>query len=148
MADNVRRAVTPLLPGVDAAHLEIVVGALEIAVEARCFDEDAHDECHAALVAAGYDADAATRRCVEIAVALGLATYVDDRGGERDGRPLRIYAAAGVAAVAALAVVLRMKDGRGIALVAEYWTTALTALILAPVFHGLRGQRMGPDSDD
>ena len=44
MADYVRREVAPLLNDCDVNTLEIVVGALEVAVEAREFDEDDRSE--------------------------------------------------------------------------------------------------------
>jgi hypothetical protein len=35
MADYVRRRIAPLLPGLDAEYLELIVGELEIATETR-----------------------------------------------------------------------------------------------------------------
>lgn len=153
MADFVRREVEPLLLGVDVARVEMLVGELEIAVEARAFDEDTSEEVYDALVSAGYGDAAATRRTGEIAVALGLARWDDDDAQAAappvvDDRPFRIYGACAVAFVAAVAAMLRMESGRGIALIAEHWTTGLTLVVLVPVFHGLRGQTIGGGDDD
>lgn len=80
MADYVRRRIAPLLPGLEAEYLELIVGELEIATETRqCVSaKDDDDDVAAAVLdileAAGYAASRAAAKvdCERILLQLEL----------------------------------------------------------------------------
>ena len=73
MADFVRPAVEPLLPGLDPNVFELIVGDLEICVESGDLEE-ARELVGSMLVDEGYspNAAAADRKCAEIFASLGF----------------------------------------------------------------------------
>lgn len=90
---------------------------------------------------AGYAPADARRRCGELAVALGLASYEDDNLDE-PARPWMLIGALVATIFAAVAALLSMENGKGLALIAESWQTVLVGVMLLPVFASLKGNVM------
>ena len=134
MADYIRRVAEPMLQDLDAETREIAIGALEIACESREFESD---EVVDIFIESGFPEAEAERRCDELRAALGY-------GDDDDARPWLAYAIAAGGVVAAAACLLRLEDGRGIALIAEHYQTALMGIALIPVLNSLKGQRLNP----
>ena len=85
MADYVRRAIRPLLPGLAAQQLEFIVGELEIATESHEADE-AYEDIVEILLSAGYseDAAAAEAKCRAVLAVLGLTAGGSSCGSAGD----------------------------------------------------------------
>ena len=131
-----------MLQDLDAETREIAIGALEIACESREFESD---EVVDIFIESGFPEAEAERRCDELRAALGYGDGDGDGDGDDDdARPWLAYAIAAGGVVAAAACLLRLEDGRGIALIAEHYQTALMGIALIPVLNSLKGQRLNP----
>ena len=97
----------------------------------------------------------ARRRCGELRRALGYgdaggAADDGDAGGVdyEDQRPLAVYAFVALVVVGVVAWLLRLEEGEGIRLICEHYHTCLMGVVLIPVFHSLRGQKLALDGHD
>ena len=155
MADYIRRTADPFLDDLDAETKEMMIGALEIACESREFETD---EVEDIFVGSGCSSEVARRRCGELRRALGYGGAGDaaDDGGAADDcgvdyedqRPLAVYAFVALVVVGVVAWLLRLEEGEGIRLICEHYHTCLMGVVLIPVFHSLRGQKLALDGHD
>ena len=158
MADYIRRTADPFLDDLDAETKEMMIGALEIACESREFETD---EVEDIFVGSGCSSEVAQRRCGELRRALGYGGAGDagdagddgdaaDDGGVdyEDQRPLAVYAFVALVVVGVVAWLLRLEEGEGIRLICEHYHTCLMGVVLIPVFHSLRGQKLALDGHD
>ena len=149
MADYIRRTADPFLDDLDAETKEMMIGALEIACESREFETD---EVEDIFVGSGCSSEVARRRCGELRRALGYGGAGDaaDDGGVdyEDQRPLAVYAFVALVVVGVVAWLLRLEEGEGIRLICEHYHTCLMGVVLIPVFHSLRGQKLALDGHD
>ena len=132
MADFIRRDTAQLLQDVPESTKEAIVGALEVALEHRDWEED-RDDVYELLLRANV-ADAALR-CDKLAAAIGLlsAELLDDS----DEEPAWVSVAVKVfvvCAVAALAIAARDELS---------WPMVATVLALGAAAYALRGETLG-----
>ena len=132
MADFIRRDTAQLLQDVPESTKEAIVGALEVALEHRDWEED-RDDVYELLLRANV-ADAALR-CDKLAAAIGLLS--DELLDDSDEEPAWVAVAVKVfvvCAVAALAVAAR--DDLS-------WPMVATVLALGAAAYALRGETLG-----
>ena len=85
----------------------------------------------------------------EYAERLADGGAADDGGVDyEDQRPLAVYAFVALVVVGVVAWLLRLEEGEGIRLICEHYHTCLMGVVLIPVFHSLRGQKLALDGHD
>ena len=132
MADYIRRDTAQLLEDVPESTKEAIVGALEVALEHRDWEED-RDDVYELLLRANV-ADAALR-CDKLAAAIGLLS--DELLNDDDREPAWVAVAVKVfvvCAVAALAVAAR--DDLS-------WPMVGTVIALGAAAYALQGETLG-----
>jgi hypothetical protein len=132
MADFIRRDTADLLQDVPESTKEAIVGALEVALEHRDWEED-RDDIYELLLRADV-ADAAIR-CDKLAASIGLLSHelLDDS----DEEPAWVAVAVKVfvvGAIAALAIAARDELS---------WPMVATVLALGAAACALRGETLG-----
>ena len=132
MADFIRRDTAQLLQDVPDATKETIIGALEVALEHRDWEED-RDDVYELLLRA--DVKDAALRCDKLAAAIGLLSAEllddDDREPAWVGIAVKVFV---VGAIAALAVAARDELS---------WPMVGTVLALGAAAYALRGETLG-----
>ena len=132
MADFIRRDTAQLLQDVPDATRETIIGALEVALENREWEED-RDDVFELLVRANV-ADAAIR-CDKLAAAIGLLS--DELLDDDDREPAWVSVAVKVFVVGAvLALALAARDELS-------WPMVGTVIALGAAAYALRGETLG-----
>jgi hypothetical protein len=132
MADFIRRDTAQLLQDVPDATKEAIIGALEVALENREWEDD-RDDVFELLVRANV-ADAAIR-CDKLAASIGLLS--DELLDDGDEEPAWVAVAVRVfvvGAIAALAIAARDELS---------WPMVATVLALGAAACALRGETLG-----
>jgi len=132
MADFIRRDTAQLLQDVPDATKEAIIGALEVALENREWEDD-RDDVFELLVRANV-ADAAIR-CDKLAASIGLLS--DELLDDGDEEPAWVAVAVRVfvvGAIAALAVAARDELS---------WPMVATVIALGAAAYALRGETLG-----
>ena len=126
MADFIRRDTAQLLQDVPDATKEAIIGALEVALENREWEED-RDDIYELLLRA--DVEDAALRCDKLAAAIGLLS--DELLNDDDREPAWVSVAVKVfvvCAVAALAIAARNSDEGPMRVLREAMMTVKLAL--------------------
>ena len=132
MADFIRRDTAQLLQDVPDATKETIIGALEVALEHRDWEED-RDDIYELLLRA--DVEDAALRCDKLAAAIGLLS--DELLDDSDQEPAWVAVAVKlfvVGAIAALAVAARDELS---------WPMVGTVIALGAAAYALRGETLG-----
>ena len=132
MADFIRRDTAQLLQDVPESTKEAIVGALEVALEHRDWEED-RDDVYELLLRANV-ADAALR-CDKLAAAIGLLS--DELLNDDDREPAWVSVAVKVFVVgAATALAIATRDELS-------WPMVGTVIALGAAAYALRGETLG-----
>ena len=132
MADYIRRDTAQLLEDVPESTKEAIVGALEVALEHRDWEED-RDDVYELLLRANV-ADAALR-CDKLAAAIGLLS--DELLDDSDQEPAWVGPAVKLfVAGAATALAIATRDELS-------WPMVATVLALGAAAYALRGETLG-----
>ena len=132
MADFIRRDTADLLQDVPDATRETIIGALEVALEHRDWEED-RDDVYELLLRA--DVKDAALRCDKLAAAIGLLSAEllndDDREPAWVAVAVKVFV---VGAIAALAIATRDELS---------WPMVGTVIALGAAAYALRGETLG-----
>ena len=132
MADFIRRDTAQLLQDVPDATKETIIGALEVALEHRDWEED-RDDVYELLLRA--DVKDAALRCDKLAAAIGLLSHelLDDSDTEPAwvGIAVKVFV---VGAIAALVVATRDELS---------WPMVGTVIALGAAAYALQGETLG-----
>ena len=132
MADFIRRDTAQLLQDVPESTKEAIVGALEVALEHRDWEED-RDDVYELLLRANVK-DAALR-CDKLAAAIGLLS--DELLNDDDREPAWVSVAVKVFVVgAATALAIATRDELS-------WPMVGTVIALGAAAYALRGETLG-----